>query len=98
MCYNMKNKIIYSGAEANLYLEDNYLVKERISKGYRHKTIDLMKRKYPTRKEYKLLFKSKKIGLNVPEVLMFDDNSMKVVMEYIKGERLKDTLDSYDEK
>ena len=89
------NKMLYQGAESVLYKEGNYLVKERISKGYRNKTIDVNKRKYPTRKEYKLMFKSKKIGLNVPEVYMFDDTSMKIVMEHIKGDLLKNNLNKY---
>ena len=88
-------KVLYRGAEAILYLENNNLVKERISKGYRNKTIDNNKRKYPTRKEYKLLVKAKKIGVNVPEILMFDDREMKLVMEYIKGDLLKKELDNY---
>ena len=33
-------KILHKGAEAILYKEGNDLVKERITKGYRHKVID----------------------------------------------------------
>ena len=88
-------EILHRGAEAILYLEDNYLVKERISKSYRHETIDINKRKYPTRREFKLLLKAKSSKLNVPEPLMFDDKEMKVIMEYIKGDVLKETLDNY---
>jgi TP53 regulating kinase-like protein len=91
-------KVIYSGAEAHLYLENDRLVKERISKGYRHEFIDNMKRKYPTRKEYKILLKAKKVGMNVPEVFQVDENEMKVVMEYLKGDNLKNTLDDYHKK
>ena len=91
-------KVIYSGAEAHLYLENDKLVKERISKGYRHEFIDNMKRKYPTRKEYKILLKAKKVGMNVPEVFQVDENEMKVVMEYLKGDNLKNTLDDYHKK
>tara|TARA_B100000315_G_C14267226_1_gene446983 strand:- start:22 stop:630 length:609 start_codon:yes stop_codon:yes gene_type:complete len=86
-------KIIHRGAEAVLYLQDGKLVKERISKGYRHKDIDFMKRKYPTRTEYRLIVRAKKAGVNVPEVYFVDDVEMKVEMEYIKGELLKDVLD-----
>jgi TP53 regulating kinase and related kinases len=91
----MKN-ILYSGAEAHLYLEDDKLVKERISKGYRHKFIDNMKRKYPTRREFKILMKASKIGMNVPDVFEVDEESMKVVMEFVEGDLLKETLDSYN--
>ena len=90
-------KILYSGAEAHLYLEGNKLVKERISKGYRHKFIDNAKRKYPTRKEFRILTKAKKF-MNVPEVFEIDEESMKVVMEFIEGDVLKEKLDSYSKK
>jgi TP53 regulating kinase and related kinases len=90
-------KILYSGAEAHLYLEDNKLVKERISKGYRHEFIDNMKRKYPTRKEFKILMKAKKF-MNVPEAFEVDDVNMKVVMEFVEGDVLKESLDNYSKK
>ena len=51
-------KIIKQGAEAILYLEKDNLVKERIKKNYRHELIDMAKRKYPTRRESKLLIKA----------------------------------------
>ncbi len=88
-------KILHSGAEAILYLENGNLVKERVSKSYRHEHIDISKRKYPTRRENKLLLKAKEVGMNVPEVFMFDDNDMKIVMEYVKGDVLKNKLDGY---
>jgi Kae1-associated kinase Bud32 len=90
-------KILHQGAEAILYLDKSNLVKERIKKSYRHPTIDLNKRKYPTRREYKLLRKGIEIGLNVPKPIDFDETEMKVVMEYIKGDVLKETLDNYKE-
>ena len=86
-------KIVGRGAESILYLKKDRLVKDRISKGYRHKEIDLMKRKYPTRREAKLLTDASKFGVNVPKVFDMDDNSMKVEMEFIKGDMLKDILD-----
>ena len=91
-------KVLYSGAEAHLYLEGDKLVKERISKSYRHKFIDNMKRKYPTRREFKILTKARKIGMNVPDVYEVDEIEMKVVMEFVKGDNLKEKLDSYDKK
>ena len=91
-------KILHQGAEAILYLDKSNLIKERIKKSYRHPTIDLNKRKYPTRREYKLLKKAREAGLNVPEPIDFDENEMKVVMEYIKGDVLKETLDNYQEE
>ena len=85
-------KIMRRGAEAILYLENGRLVKERIKKGYRIPEIDLEKRKYPTRRETKLLQDAAKV-INVPKVYEMDDKNMKVVMEYINGKCLKDIFD-----
>lgn len=90
-------KILHQGAEAILYLDKSNLVKERISKSYRHPIIDNNKRKYPTRREYKLLRKAIEVGLNVPKPIDFDENEMKVIMEHLKGDVLKETLDNYQE-
>ena len=89
-----KMKILHKGAEAILYKKDNNLVKERITKGYRHKTIDLNKTKYPTRREFKLLTKAKEI-INVPNPIEVDEKNSKIIMEYLTGDVLKTTLDTY---
>ena len=86
-------KIIKQGAESIIYLSDNNIIKERIKKNYRIKEIDLIKRKYPTRREAKLLEKAKQIGVNVPNVIKVDDKNMKVLMEFINGSLVKEVLD-----
>lgn len=90
-------KIIRRGAEAILYLENGRLVKERIKKGYRIPEIDLEKRKYPTRREAKLLKDAYEV-INVPKVYEMDDKNMKVAMEYINGKCLKDVFDKLKDK
>ena len=85
-------KIIDRGAESILYIENNKLVKERIKKSYRIDEIDIERRKYPTRREAKLLNEASKV-INVPKVYEVDDKDMKVVMDYIKGQRLKEVFD-----
>ncbi len=87
-------KIIQQGAEAILYVEDGKLIKERIKKGYRIKEIDDSLRKLRTRKETKLLEKAKII--DVPEVYDSSDKNMKIVMEYLRGDLIKDILDGID--
>ncbi|MCD4666208.1 Kae1-associated serine/threonine protein kinase [archaeon] len=89
-------KIIKQGAEAILYLDKNNLVKERIVKNYRLKEIDDSLRKSRTRREAKLLKKADVI--NVPKVIEVDDKSMKITMEYIQGDLIKDILDSLKEE
>ncbi len=85
----MKNKILKRGAEAILYKEGNYLIKERIKKSYRIEDIDNKLRKFRTRREGKLLQKTE----NSPEVFNVDDKTMKIKMEFIKGKLVKDILD-----
>jgi Kae1-associated kinase Bud32 len=87
-------KILHKGAEAILYKKDNNLIKERITKNYRHKVIDKNKTKYPTRREFKLLTKAKEL-INVPTPIEVDENNSKITMEYLEGDVLKTTLDTY---
>ena len=52
-------ELLAKGAEANIYLENGRLVKERISKKYR---------KIRTQREAKLLENALKAGMSVPKV------------------------------
>lgn len=87
-------KIIGFGAEAILYFKDGNVIKERIKKGYRHPDIDLRIRKSCTRRENKLLVSASSL-INVPKVFEFSDSDMKIVMEFIEGETLRDVLDDF---
>jgi TP53 regulating kinase-like protein len=85
-------KILHRGAEAILYVnEQGKLVKERIKKSYRINQIDQKLRKFRTRREGKLLRNS---PVPVPEVFEVDENDMKIIMDYIKGDVIKDILDN----
>ena len=90
-------KIIAQGAESILYLENDKIIKERIKKNYRHPSIDLMKRKYPTRKEFKILTKLQNT-INVPKTYKMDDKEMKITLEYLKGSLIKDIVDKLNPK
>jgi len=90
-------KLIAQGAEAKLYKDGKKLVKERISKSYRHEEIDRKIRKHNTRREKRLLEKASKI-INVPKVLDYNEAEHKVVMEFIEGETLRDVLDNFPTK
>lgn len=86
-------KVIGRGAEAIIYLDDGWVTKERIKKGYRHPDIDLRRRRLCSRKENKLLVSAYTI-INVPKVLDFSDSKMTIRMEFIDGDTLRDVLDS----
>lgn len=91
-------KVLYQGAESRIYLDaldsEEVIVKERIAKNYRIKQIDEELRKSRTRKEVKLLTEVRKLGVLTPKILQVDENKHRIIMEYIRGERLKEHLNS----
>jgi Kae1-associated kinase Bud32 len=89
-------KIIQRGAEAILYLREGELVKERVSKGYRVPELDVKIRRQRTRGEAKLMERAKANGISVPKTRTEDD--FRLVMDYIKGSKLKDSLNSMEPK
>jgi len=96
--HHEKREIIQRGAEAILYLRDGEhgpeLVKERISKGYRIAQLDMRIRKQRTRGEAKLMERARANGVLVPKLRIEDE--FKLVMDYIKGKKLKDALNAMD--
>ncbi|MBU3905138.1 MAG: Kae1-associated serine/threonine protein kinase [Nanoarchaeota archaeon] len=80
--------ILKRGAEAILYKEDDQLVKERISKGYRISEIDNPLRKSRTKGEARLLSEARRAGVNAPKV--FETDEFKIKMEFIDGIRIKE--------
>ncbi len=90
-------KQIAQGAEAKLYLTDNKIVKDRIRKDYRIEEIDKKLRKSRTKREAKIISKLKEINFPAPK-LIESDNKEKIVMEYIKGPKVRDILEEKDYK
>lgn len=87
-------QIIQRGAEAVLYLEEmdgkKVLVKDRLPKGYRIPQLDDKIRMQRTRHEESLLLKAKRAGVNAPNVV--DAGESRIVMEWVEGKKLKDSL------
>ena len=73
-------------------MDDESIVKERIKKAYRLPQIDEKLRKERTRKEVKLLADARALGVMTPKILEVSDN--KIVMERVKGARVKELLDT----
>lgn len=90
-------KIIQQGAEAVISLENNTILKNRISKGYRLKEIDQKLRKLRTRSEAKIINKLNKTTF-VPKILESDEKTFQISMEYIQGEKLSQSLEDLDYK
>ncbi len=87
-------RIIRRGAEAILYLRNGELVKERVAKGYRIPELDAKIRKMRTRAEAKLMERARFAAAPVPKARAEDD--FKLVMEFVEGARLKDSLGSME--
>ncbi len=91
-------RILYQGAESKIYLGifdgQEVVIKERIQKNYRIKQLDEELRKLRTRKEVKLLTEVRKLGIPTPKIFHVDEPNHKIIMENIKGERLKEYLNA----
>lgn len=88
----MNKKVFSQGAEAIISLENNMVVKNRISKTYRNKQLDERIRKSRTKREAKLLEKANKIT-QCPRVIKQEQFS--ITMEYIEGDKLSEKLNQY---
>jgi len=98
------HKIISQGAEAKLYLEKKregdeettVLVKDRVKKGYRIQELDHKIRSQRTRHEASLISRARRSGVAAP--LVMETNDFSIIMEYIKGDRIKDILNEMSDK
>jgi Kae1-associated kinase Bud32 len=76
------------GAEANVKIQEEKVVKERPRKNYRVKELDQRIRQERTEEELKNLERAKKYGVNVPEAEEKDEATIK--MEKIPGKTWKE--------
>ncbi len=88
------SEVLYRGAEAILYLDQGRLVKERLRKGYRIDVIDQRLRKARTKREGKVLLKGFSFA---PKAYEVDEDGMKITMDYVKGDLLRDVIELIDE-
>jgi len=87
-------ELIDKGAEANLYRDNDRLLKQRVSKKYRIKELDERLRRLRTRHESNLLKKLSDIGIDVPKLYESDEKEYKILMEYIDGKLIKNVFES----
>jgi len=85
-------KTISIGAEAVIYLKGDTVIKERIRKSYRHKSIDEKLRKERTNREARNMEKASRSGVPVPKI--GETKEYKINMEFIDGTPLRDYLSS----
>lgn len=91
----MTPKIIQQGAEAKIILDKENIIKDRVSKGYRHPELDKKIIRQRTKRETKLLDKAHSL-INVPKAEIIETN--KIEMTYIKGKKLSENLENVDYK
>jgi TP53 regulating kinase-like protein len=89
--------LLRKGAEANLVLETWYGIKVikkiRIPKLYRHPQLDIKLRRQRTIREANMIHDAKNAGVLTPRIFSIDINQAMIIMEYITGTRMKDSLD-----
>lgn len=93
----MDKQLIAQGAEGKIWKEQEVIRKERVKKSYRLPELDNKIRKLRTRAEGKILTKAQEI-INVPKVIKTDEKTSELTIEYIKGDKLAETLDTYSPK
>tara|TARA_Y100000034_G_scaffold135788_2_gene209139 strand:- start:397 stop:987 length:591 start_codon:yes stop_codon:yes gene_type:complete len=82
---------ISSGAEAIIYKKDKVAVKIRNSKSYRNKDIDTLLRKSRTKREAKVLERLHSLDIS-PKLHKACNKEMKIEMDHIEGDKLRDVL------
>lgn len=88
-------ELIYRGAEAEIYRTEfmgiPVVIKRRVSKGYRARELDRVLRIHRTRKEARLMRRARLGGVPVPAVIDVWEDS--IMMEYVPGVRMADSID-----
>lgn len=95
----MKSQILQIGAEAEIILgtDSKTITKRRVKKSYRLASIDEKIRKLRTRSEGKLMERASKL-ISIPNIKKVDEKKKEIVMDFIQGKRLSESLDSFDLK
>ncbi len=85
-------KLIATGAEARIYLQEGNIVKERCQKNYRLPTLDKKLRESRTRREAKIL--ERLAAQNFPSPVLLRQKGTVLVMSQVKGKKLADVFDT----
>jgi TP53 regulating kinase-like protein len=90
--------VIRRGAEAEIrkgvWMGRDVIFKSRVPKGYRHPDLDSSLRISRTRNEARLIQEARRLGVPTPVIYDIDTVDATLVMQEIKGPRVKDLLDS----
>ncbi|MEE8400698.1 MAG: KEOPS complex kinase/ATPase Bud32 [Candidatus Hydrothermarchaeaceae archaeon] len=87
-------EMIGKGAEADIYLDGNVVIKERVKKAYRELELDRSLRKLRTKREAKLISAARAAGVPTPFIFDVDIVGTSLTIEYINGEKIKNILNA----
>jgi TP53 regulating kinase and related kinases len=90
----MASNIIAQGAEATILKQGNSILKQRLTKAYRHPQLDSSLRKFRTRREAKILLRLAEAGFPVPKLITSNDKTMEIHMARLEGPLAVEVLDS----
>jgi TP53 regulating kinase-like protein len=89
--------LLKKGAEASLFLEEwhnrKVIMKRRLPKKYRLPELDTEIRSKRTAHEPNIMHKAKEAGVPTPTIFMVDLADANIVMEFVEGKQVKETLD-----
>lgn len=89
------------GAEARLDSSDwmgrEVVLKQRVVKGYRHPSLDRSLQTFRMKNEVRLMLEARRAGIAVPIIYSVDYANNRIVMEEVKGARVKDALNELPE-
>ncbi len=84
------------GAEARLdssvWMGRDVVVKQRVVKGYRHPDLDRAIQTARIKNEARLILEARRAGIAVPVIYSIDLAANRIIMEEVKGVRVKDAL------
>ena len=96
----MAEKILYRGAEAVIclmsYRRKQLVQKRRVKKSYRIQEIDAHLISSRTKEEAKLITIARTCGVSVPIIYDVDLAKGVITMEYLRGKRIKDILNTLE--
>ncbi|MBN1678245.1 MAG: Kae1-associated serine/threonine protein kinase [Candidatus Thermoplasmatota archaeon] len=85
------------GAEARLdsstWMGRAVVLKQRVVKGYRHPILDKSLQAFRIKNEVRLMLEARRAGIAVPVIYSVDLAENRIVMEEVKGMRVKDALE-----
>lgn len=86
------------GAEARLdsavWMGREVVHKQRVVKSYRHPDLDRALQSFRIKNEVRLMFEARRAGIAVPVIYSIDIPENRIVMEEVKGMRVKDALEA----